>query len=351
MRRRLLDWLCCPDCGGDFALRAAQEEGPEVIAGFLACSGCGQYPIMDGIPRILASLRQGAGHSDRAASMRGQFDRTQARTQRSFGFQWTRFCSMTDAFEQNFLNYIAPLQPEFFRGRLVLDAGCGFGRHLYYAATYGAEVIGVDLSAAIDSARRNTAGLPAVHLVQCDLYRLPFRRGVFDAVYSIGVLHHLPDPEAAFRTLLQFAKPDAPIAVWVYSSRRRILNACLELFRRITTRLPMGVLQAISWGAGLVDWCGFILPYRLLRAWPLTRAWTEQHAWPRIKLYAGYPFEVCVADWFDRLAAPVRFYYDDAQLQQWCERQALTHVQVSPTGLYGWRVYGRRPCETEAVSP
>lgn len=338
MKPRLLTWLCCPACEGPLTLEASHQEGQEVVTGSLSCVACGRYPIVAGIPRMLASARhvQGPGQGSPDS-----FERAQTRTRRSFGFQWTHFASMYQAFEKNFLNYLAPLTPECFRGRLVLDAGCGFGRHLYYAATYGAEVIGVDFSAAIESAARNTAHLPGVHLVQCDLYHLPFRKGICDLVYSIGVLHHLPQPEAGFRSILQLVKPEGAVAIWVYSSARRGINTCLEMVRRITTRLPLRVLQGLSWVAALIDWCGCIVPYRMLHTWPMTRNWIERHAWPRIKLYACYPLEVCVADWFDRLAAPIRFYYDPEELHRWCARASLTDVQVSATGRYGWRVYGK----------
>src|SRR3990172_2722911 len=109
---------------------------------------------------------------------------------------------MVEAFGEGFLTYIHPLGPEFFPGKLVLDAGCGFGRHLYYAAEFGAEVVGVDFSAAVEAARANTAGCKGIHLVQADIYRLPFREASFDFAYSLGVLHHLPDPERGFQALV-----------------------------------------------------------------------------------------------------------------------------------------------------
>ncbi len=341
MKRKLLDWLCCPDCSREFALRGVEDSTGEIIRGTLTCTSCGEYPIINGIPRILAGVRRQAGPAAMADAST-PFERVQTRTRRSFGFQWTTFSSMYAAFEQNFLNYVSPLAPEDFRGRVVLDAGCGFGRHLYYAATYGAEVVGVDFSAAIESTQRNTCHLPGVHLVQCDLYQLPFRPGVFDLVYSIGVLHHLPDPEAGFRGLLKLVKPDGAMAIWVYSTSRRGINACLEACRALTTRLPLPLLHALSWAAGLVDWVGFILPYRLLHRWAAIRPWLERTAWSRIKLYACYPLEVCVADWFDRLAAPIRFYYGPDDLRGWSQRAMLTHVEISPTGLYGWRMFGQR---------
>ena len=68
-------------------------------------------------------------------------------------------------------------------------------------------MVGVDISEAIESTRVNTQGMPNVHLVQADVYHLPFRPGVFDFAYSIGVLHHLPEPEKAFQCVVPLVKP------------------------------------------------------------------------------------------------------------------------------------------------
>lgn len=319
MRRTLLQWLCCPACGGGLRVEDARELGAHIMSGLLRCDRCGTYPIIDGVPRFVST----APHPQ---------------TQRSFGFQWTRFSKMHGAFEQSFLNYVEPLRPEMFRGRLALDAGCGFGRHLYYAASYGAEAIGVDVSEAVNAAFRTTAHLPTAHVVQADLYHLPFKPGMFDLIYSLGVLHHLPRPEAAFHQLLRYLAPGGRMAVWVYSAARQGINTALECARRVTTRLPLPVLLWLSWAAGLLDWALFILPYRLAYACPLTHSLAERLAWPRVRLYAAYPLDVCVADWFDRLSAPLRFYYTAVQLAAWCEHQPLTDVRITPTGRYGWRL-------------
>ena len=60
----------------------------------------------------------------------------------------------------------------------------------------------------------------------------------------------------------------------------------------------------------------------------------------RIKLYSAYPFQVMYADWFDRLAAPIRYYYDEREVRELLERVGMAEVLVSPTGLYGWRACG-----------
>src|SRR6185369_1559558 len=59
---------------------------------------------------------------------------------------------------------------ESLRGRRVLDVGCGFGRHMYVASEYGAEVVGVDLSGGVEVAHRNVEGRPGCHVVQANIH-------------------------------------------------------------------------------------------------------------------------------------------------------------------------------------
>lgn len=262
-------------------------------------------------------------------------DDLQRATQRSFGYQWTQFADMVEANREHFLTYIAPVEPSFFKGKVGLDAACGFGRHLYYAREFGARMVGLDFSDAIRSARRVLAGRPGASLVRGDIYRMPFRPESFDFVYSLGALHHLPDPEAGFQSLLPLVKKNGAVFIWVYSKRRRVLNSLLEGLRRLTTRLPLGLLKRLCWALAVVDYYVFVNPYRLLAQAGL-RPWAP----PRVRLYAKFPFRVCFADWFDRLAAPIRFYYDEKDLQGWAARAGLRDVVISATGAYGFRLFG-----------
>jgi SAM-dependent methyltransferase len=332
MKKKLLDLLCCPACGAALHVASPAPAGEELAEGELGCPSAHRYPVVRGIPRLLPPETGGAN----------TFATLQEQTRRSFGYQWTAFHDMVNAFREGFLTYIHPLGPEFFPGKLGLDAGCGFGRHVYYAAEFGAEVVGVDFSDAIESTRINTADRPGVHLVQADVYHLPFREGGFDFAYSLGVLHHLPDPEQGFRALLRQVKPGGTVFIWVYSTTRPVVNALLEAARTVTRRLPHRALHALSVAAACVDWGGFIGPYRAARALPGVGTLADRVVLPRIKLYAGYPFEVSVADWFDRLSAPVRFYYGPDDLAGWAARAGLADARITPTGNYGWRLHGLR---------
>lgn len=355
MRARLFELLRCPLCGGKLTTTAFVGDEEQMVEGVLRC-GCGaSFPVVNTIPRMLpdpwALFYDFAGrHADRLGSVvaptaprpAADFERLQARTQQSFSYQWTRFGKMVCEFTENFWNYLWPATPALFRGRLGLDAGCGFGRHIFHAAACGAEMVGMDFSRAIDSAYENTRRMPNVHLVQGDIYAPPFAEGVFDFVYSIGVLHHLPDPPRGLCYLTPLVRPGGRVFIWVYSKRRRVINFLLEGVRAVTSRLPHRLVNALAFAGALVDHYVFILPYRLCRQIPGLGRWVEQMTLPRIRVYSAYPFEVLHADWFDRLAAPIRFYYSEEEVRELMQQAGIDELLVTPTGLYGWRGSGVR---------
>lgn len=260
-------------------------------------------------------------------------------TRRSFGYQWTHFVDMVDANRDHFLTYIYPIEPSFFKGKLGLDGACGFGRHTYYACQFGARMVAVDFSDAILSAQKILRGREGVYLLKGDLYHLPFRPESFDFIYCLGALHHLPDPEVGFHGLLSYLKRGAPVFIWVYSKKRWLINALLEAVRTVTTRLPPGLLKNLSLIFATADYWLFIAPYRTLSCL-LGRVGVSLWAPPRVRLYAKFPFRVSHADWFDRLGAPIRFYYDAKDLAGWASRAGLKDVQISETGAYGYRLLG-----------
>ncbi|MFN3467696.1 MAG: methyltransferase domain-containing protein, partial [Candidatus Brocadiales bacterium] len=200
MRKKLLDILVCPSCWNPFTVKVFESGGEEIVEGLLLCRCGNVYPIINTIPRILQhgindleefkkkyheTLKKEGVSWSSSAWPTDSFEARQERTQKSFGYQWTTFKSMDEIFREHTLAYLHPLTPRFFNGKFGLDAGCGMGRHMYYLTEFGAEMVGVDFSAAIDSALLNLKGRPRVHLVQADIYHLPFKEGTFDFVYSI----------------------------------------------------------------------------------------------------------------------------------------------------------------------
>jgi SAM-dependent methyltransferase/uncharacterized protein YbaR (Trm112 family) len=336
--RALVDALRCPECSSKLSAKSVSFDGAAETA--LECRQCGErFSIRNGIPRMLSSsMRDALG----GKTLPSDVDPRQVATAQSFGYEWSRFPDMYQEWERNFLEYMSPHTPDFFRGKRALDAGCGGGRHAYYAAKNGAEVWAVDIGPAVEVAKANNRRFDNVRVAQADLHHPPFELESFDLVYSIGVLHHLPDPEAAFRNLLRYVKPGGWIQIYLYwrpenQPVKRALLSLVTAARRVTTRIPHRLLYGLSFPAAAIAFAGFVWPYQLLLAAGLDGIAERMP----MKQYARYPFRVCVNDQFDRLSAPIEFRYTRAEVEGWMRRAGLEEVVVRPN--YGWCATGRKP--------
>lgn len=320
----LASLLRCLRCRGQVA-----GEGADATR----CTECGaSYPVLHGTVRMLAG--------DDAPSAESGL---KAATAESFAYEWEHFGDTREEWQRNFRDYVRPFEPEWFSGKLVLDAGAGSGRHSREAARHGARVVATDLGDAIHVARRN---LPAdVLTVQADLEALPFEEGAFDMVMSIGVLHHLPDPERGLRRVARHVRPGGQLHVYLYwwpeVAWHRTVLRWVQAVRRLTTRMPHRVLHLLCYPLAALLFAAFVLPYRFLRRWRAT-SWLARRL--PLKTYADYPFGVCVNDQFDRLSAPIEHRFSADEVRALLERAGLVDVVVLPN--HGWIGSARRPQDT-----
>ncbi|WP_455424190.1 class I SAM-dependent methyltransferase [Flavobacterium bizetiae] len=94
-----------------------------------------------------------------------------------------------------------------FKGKSVLDLGCGYGWHCIYAKEQGAEnVIGVDLSKKmIDKAKENSKQL-AIDYYQMPVEDIDFKEEQFDIVFSSLTFHYIENLNVVFRKIHQYLK-------------------------------------------------------------------------------------------------------------------------------------------------
>ena len=117
--------------------------------------------------------------------------------------------------------------PEFpNRSPQILIAGCGTGRHAIVSATrfLGAEVLAVDLSArslAYGARMAKELGVANVRFQQGDILALSSLGKRFDIIECAGVLHHMEDPIAGWKTLVGLLQPQGFMKIGLYSQRAR----------------------------------------------------------------------------------------------------------------------------------
>jgi SAM-dependent methyltransferase len=331
MKEKLLEYLACPSCGSTLGLRSVeQREAIEIMEGELQCAACRRtFPIRRGIPRF-ADL--------------GQIDQDKQLTAEKFGWSWQTFAHEDEGFGEEFLGWIAPVQPEFFVDKIVLEGGCGKGRHTHRVANWGArDIVAVDLSDAVELAFASTRGMENAHVVQADIYHLPLR-AVFDYTFSVGVLHHLPDPGAGFKSLAAKVKPGGHISAWVYGAENngwivRFVNPVRE---RVTSRMNPRLLFHLSKLPAAIMYSATKLFYG-----PMNRSGLGA-AIARRSFYNDYLNFVSGFNWreqhsivFDHLIAPTAFYIPRAEFESWWKEIGAKDVRISWHNKNSWRGFGQ----------
>lgn len=221
MDRSTIALLRCPACASPLSLQT-EDRTEEIEAGTLACAGCAAaYPIERGIARFVPAVN----YATNFGVQWNLFRRTQLDSYSGQPISRNRFTASTGWGEKE------------LEGAIVLDAGCGAGRFAEVALSFGARVVAIDYSGAIDAARDNLKGKGVIDFIQADINALPFAPESFPFVYCLGVIQHTPDPGKSFQSLARATAPGGRLAVDVYPARWKNVFYAKYWIRPITRRL------------------------------------------------------------------------------------------------------------------
>lgn len=356
MRKTLLNFLRDPASKKELTLQVF-DQNQDIIESGLLLNENNWYPIINGIPRMfLGVLRKEMflNYSPFFEKYRSQLpasaqaeknqlfnqkeinqeQKHQLKTKKSFSFEWKNLYQENNFEMENFLHFIRPLEKNYFQNKVCLDVGCGSGRFTKTAALCGAQlVIGLDFGESVEVARQITANLNNVEIVQADIYNLPFDNSL-DMAFSIGVLHHLPQPQQGFNSIPKILKPGGEIVIWVYdkpNNKRALLF--YEPLRKITTKIPKNILKPLCHiPAAIVHTLNFLTTGLKKIKSPLARFIPFQY-------YANFPYSMKFNDSFDVLATPKSNYYYLEDIEKWFKEAGLTIKDlhyVKETGITGF---------------
>ncbi|QFU83278.1 class I SAM-dependent methyltransferase [Natronorubrum aibiense] len=156
--------------------------------------------------------------------------------------------------------------------RNILEIACGTGRFTVMLAEQGADVVGLDISAAMLQQGRKKAQYAdldgTLEFLRGDAGRLPFPDDHFDTVIAMRFFHLADDPEAFLAEMRRVSREQIVFDTFNRFSARSIYNWALPMGSRLYSKSEVSILLAKT-NLTLVDVeDDFIAPYGLYRAIP-----------------------------------------------------------------------------------
>jgi len=251
--------------------------------------------------------------------------------QNDWEWEWQRYNGED---EWLFHDWIKPNTVEDFRGKRVLDAGCGSGQHLTMVAPYAREAVGIDLNAS-EIAKQRNANSPNVTILEGDIATFTSETP-FDIVYCIGVIHHTDDPDRTFANLARLTAPGGRTIIWAYSHEGNYLNRTLVegAKRLIISKLPKPVMRALSVFLTALIYIPvytiYLLPLTFLPYYEYFRNWRKL-SWDSNELNV-----------FDKLNAPTTHFITRERITGWFESNGYWNISITPYRNVSWRGSGTR---------
>jgi SAM-dependent methyltransferase/uncharacterized protein YbaR (Trm112 family) len=347
MLLRHLEYLRCPLQRIPFRCEVLETEErvlngiPEKVvrSGLLFAGEDLVYPILEGVPRLTVEAfwvyasflgkfcpdyaERKKRIDARYGSLIDQIRTKNASTQASFTREWEMFDPESDKtwnLDQSELLHRFETETgasvSAWKGKMVLDAGCGHGMLNLALAEAGVFNVGLDFSDSLTRAyiRNNSAHLL---LVQGDVEFPPLAFHSFDLVHSSGVLIHTSRTELAFSCLDPLVRKGGRMSIWVYKKRKEFLHRFLNRLRNYTSAWPAGLQMLFFRGV----------------LFPL--AWT-------MKRLKGNPQKsselmVEILDWF---SPRFRWEHEPEECRSWFWKRGYQEVSIRDDNHWGFHMTG-----------
>ncbi|HET6991751.1 MAG TPA: class I SAM-dependent methyltransferase [Bacteroidia bacterium] len=262
----------------------------------------------------------------------------------SFGAEWNRFASFTqEEIKSAGDSYFDIVTGEMLNeNSTALDIGCGTGRWSKYISSRVKFVEAVDPGEAILAAVPFTKSCGNVRITQAGYGNLPFEKGSFDFVFSLGVVHHLPDTQAAIGEAASMLKKGGWLLLYIYYSLDtrgrlfRFLFAVSDFFRKIISKFPKGLKFFTCELIAIFIYLPFVLFAKFIRLF-------GGNAWKKVPLsyYAGQPWKVIRNDSLDRFGTPLEKRFSKKEIETMLMNSGLGEIRFSENDPY-WHVVARK---------
>ena len=269
---------------------------------------------------------------------------------RGFGEEWSTFRQDEDhlsaqqrreIFDDYFRIFPWAMLPP--GGGAGIDVGCGTGRWSMLVAPRVTHLHLLDASPqALAVARENLFSAGNVSFHAASVAAIPLPDASLDFAYSLGVLHHVPDTQAAIGAIAAKLKPGAPFLVYLYYALDnrpawyRVLWRLSNFGRLVISRLPHGLRYIVSQViAALVYW-----PLARL-ATLLSRLGRSPRGLP-LAYYADKSFYVMRTDAYDRFCTRLEKRFTRPEIEAMLTRAGFVDIRFSDREPF-WCAVGIKP--------
>ena len=152
----------------------------------------------------------------------------------------------------------------------------------------------------------------------------------FDIAFSIGVVHHLSDPEAAVARMTRAVKPGGQVLVWLYGRENNgwIVRFFNPLRHALFSKLPLKFVHFLSWPLTALLWLALRVGFP---------------SGPYYRLIRGFSFEHLRAIVFDHMIPRIALYYTQAEARALLAGAGLEDIRATWVNENSWSVIGRKP--------
>ena len=265
-------------------------------------------------------------------------------TVRSFGDEWLKFNEFSDkeiqvAGDQ----YFDIVNPDVYTDKCVLDVGCGTGRWSKYLSKKVRAIEAIDPSHAVLSAAALLQDEENVRISQASADNMPFPDNSFDLVFSLGVLHHIPDTKTAMRKCVEKVKPGGYFLVYLYYNFEnrgalfRLMFIASNLVRRIVSSLPTFWKKIICDLFAVIFYLPLVALSKLLSALCLERI--VKHI--PLSYYVDKSMNIIRNDSLDRFGTPLEKRFSRDQIRQMMTACGLHNIVFSEKEPF-WHAIGQK---------
>ena len=259
----------------------------------------------------------------------------------SFGDEWEKFNSFSEKEIGNAGHQYFDIVKKSILNKdaVVLDAGCGSGRWSRYIAPKVHQIEAIDPSKSIFYAKNNNIDIKNIRFTHAGIQNIPFENESFDFIFSLGVLHHIPNTEEALSELFKKLKNGGSILLYLYYSldnKNRFYNLLFKPinFLRILISKSPKIIKFL-----ICDFIAVFIYIPLKFTSSLLKFFFKNDFYKNVPLYYYHDksFNIIRNDSLDRFGTPLEKRFSKNEINQMLIKVGAKDIVFSDNEPY-WHV-------------